>query len=239
MRWGIEWNSATRGLILIHDFTCCSHAALPHCARSDGWCCDGETRTYSEKKKDWNWVIVSEVLYSKRTFFLDWMPVGRRTWSLLAVSVFAVLLVVNTIIGIRHVPVKHHVVQVFVLILNALMSTANPVVLTFISISCGRFILIILTAWNTSTSWSMSIWSMQMLAPMYTPTRETPLLQIEYRLLDIRNSSHCDMTMVGLVSGRSGALFRQLLAILITSMRPVVDSGTLFSIGHILTWTSF
>lgn len=45
--------------------------------------------------------------------------------------------------------------------------------------------------------------------------------------------TYCDITIVGFVSGRSGARFRQPRAILIISIRPDVDSGTLFSIGHI------
>lgn len=44
--------------------------------------------------------------------------------------------------------------------------------------------------------------------------------------------AYCDITRVGFVSGRSGARFRQLRAIFIISIRPDVDNGTLFSIGH-------
>lgn len=47
------------------------------------------------------------------------------------------------------------------------------------------------------------------------------------------------MTIVGFVSGRSGALLRHVRAILITSIKPAVDNGTLFSIGHILTLKKF
>lgn len=47
------------------------------------------------------------------------------------------------------------------------------------------------------------------------------------------------MTIVGLVSGRSGARFRHERAILIISIRPEVESGTLFSIGHMRTWNDY
>ena len=85
-------------------------------------------------------------------------------------------LIVYPILRIRHVPMQHHIVEVFVLILKENSKEKLWKKQTFISMSCGLLILIIFTAWKTSTSWSISIWSMHTFAPMYTPTRDTPLL---------------------------------------------------------------